>query len=1040
MRWYSRSISICLLSLLTLVSETTLAQTGGPAAAQAWGKTRPAVTVQPDGLYVCEAEEFRVTAPPAGTTGWVAKRWGENYYAATFANSFLSRKAFLGAPEQCDHTAASINVDIKHPGRYLVLVRYEAVYRFETQFHVRIEQGGRKVFDRRYGARNNLKIWAFGQQLKTEVGWSWGAAENVVWEGHDAFVDLEPGRATIRLLADRQPEPAARRNIDLVMLTTDVQQVKMRIEKENYLPLDGMLTQSGDVWLRVTNLGRQPLAFQGRGAPSGGNWQQHSPYWVHLRNWQTPSIEIPPGKTSDWVEVGGTMDSLNDGQWFWTGDGRYRAEFGLKVPSGRIEAIGTFTGQDDLTLGADADTRYSRRLRKLDQVLYDLLDYLKRENPAPHGRTPQRTTIYGYTFDPLDDGKHAAAVAEFKRLFALADTKAEISGGRGYIDVRGVSTEKLPQRCRDLGDKAKNIAVVSLGDEIRLPRPGGDAAAEEFRRWLESRRLTPSDLDPTAGGDWGKITYSVDPQTKDGKPGLYYWSRRYQYHYGIQAIKRRTDILRRHLPNAGIGANYSPHYPQEHMFLGEVFKWVTVFREDGMTLPWSEDYIWQVPIGTPQMNNINLDLFRAALRHRPDRKILYYVMPHMPNNTPRQWRRLFYGALAHGMKIVDLFEFRPVHVAYTENHVDDPAMYKMVLGSFRELGLFEDIVQDGRVRSAEAALWFSETGDIWGDSRGSFAAAKRALYTAIRHRQIPLDFVVEQDALDGTLAKYKVLYLTDAHVSSAASQRIAAWVHQGGVLLATAGAGMFDELNRPNKTLRQLLGVEQTSLDAPQGAQVIWIKQDLPFVKPIQTVKVMLPVGGAVAGVPPSGDAESADAATPKDTLPVFCVRSRIRATSGETVGSFSDGSAAIVSHQSGKGRTLYCAFLPGLSYYKPAIPLRPVDRGATDDAMIHFLPTDFDPLAARLIALPAASLKLPVRCNQPLVETTIIQSPHGVVIPLVNWSGRAEDDLRVSVNIPLPSGRISVASGLPIGVRRFGATTELTFEMDVADAIIVRR
>jgi hypothetical protein len=156
-------------------------------------------------------------------------------------------------------------------------------------------------------------------------------------------------------------------------------------------------------------------------------------------------------------------------------------------------------------------------------------------------------------------------------------------------------------------------------------------------------------------------------------------------------------------------------------------------------------------------------------------------------------------------------------------------------------------------------------------------------------------------------------------------------------------------------------------------------------------------------------------------------------------VGTFADGSPAIVSQQSGKGKTIYCAFLPGLSYYKPAIPLRPVDRGATDDAMIHFLPTNFDPLAARLIALPAASLKLPVQCSEPLVETTIVQSPHGVVIPLVNWSGGTEDELRVSVNVPLPSGRISLASGLPIAVHRSGATTELTFKMGVADAIIAR-
>ncbi len=116
---------------------------------------------------------------------------------------------------------------------------------------------GARRLDRLYGARKNLKIWPFSQKLKTEVAWDWGASENVVWEGHDAFVDLQPGVATITLAADKQSEPAAKRNVDLVMLTTDVEQVRMRIEKESYLPLDGLLTQSGDVFLRHQRLGRQ---------------------------------------------------------------------------------------------------------------------------------------------------------------------------------------------------------------------------------------------------------------------------------------------------------------------------------------------------------------------------------------------------------------------------------------------------------------------------------------------------------------------------------------------------------------------------------------------------------------------------------------------------------------------------------------------------------------------------------------------------------------------------------------------------------------
>jgi hypothetical protein len=395
------------------------------------------------------------------------------------------------------------------------------------------------------------------------------------------------------------------------------------------------------------------------------------------------------------------------------------------------------------------------------------------------------------------------------------------------------------------------------------------------------------------------------------------------------------------------------------------------------------------------------------------------VMPHMPNNTPSEWRRLFYGCLGHGMKMVNLFEFRPVQVAYTENHVDEPEMYAAVLRGFRELGLFEDLVQDGQVRPAEAALWFSETGDIWGDSHGSFAAGKRALYTAIRLQQIPLDFVVEQDAVDGTLDQYKVLYLTDAHVSTAASEKIKRWVEAGGVLMATAGGGMYDERNQPNRVLRELLGVEQQALETPEGSQIIWIKQDLPFTQPIDGLRLA------------DGDAA--------DELPVFCVRSRIEAKGASVRWKFRDGSPGVTTRTAGKGKAMYCGFLPALSFYKPAIPLRPVDRGATDDAMIHFLPTEFDDRAADLIASPADGLKLPVLSSQPLVETTVLRARQGIVIPLVNWTQQPVKQLRLTVRFAVPMGNATMASGQAVKVEREGGDTVYTFDLDVADALILR-
>src|SRR5262249_3807965 len=156
-----------------------------------------------------------------------------------------------------------------------------------------LEQGGKTLLDRLYGARDNVKIWAFKEKLKKEVAWPWGAVENLVWEGHDAAVQLVAGRAKLSLIADRQMGNAARRNVDLVLLTSEEKDIKDRIEKENYLPLDGLLTQEGDVYLKLHN-GRGG-ADMSLAVPNG---TEHSPYWVHIRKWKPKTIQAKAGQST----------------------------------------------------------------------------------------------------------------------------------------------------------------------------------------------------------------------------------------------------------------------------------------------------------------------------------------------------------------------------------------------------------------------------------------------------------------------------------------------------------------------------------------------------------------------------------------------------------------------------------------------------------------------------------------------------------------------------------------------------------------------
>ncbi|MCX7705189.1 MAG: beta-galactosidase trimerization domain-containing protein [bacterium] len=969
--------------------------------AQKFRSNNEPVIVAPDGTIFCEAEEFRVEKGL-----WKARNWGENYFAATFANTFLSRKAFLQAPEQCDESVASININVDQAGEYLVLARYEAPYRFETQFRIKIEQDGKVLMDRLYGSRDNLRIWAFGEKLKKEVAWSWGAVENIVWEGHDATVRLNSGSAKISLIASKQPEPAAKRNVDIIMLTKDHQQVMNRIEKEGYLPLDGWLTQAGDVWMRVINTGKEKVIVKSLSFP-GGPFQQHSPYWVHMRNWKPINISVEAGQTTEWVEVGSTMDSLNDGQWGFSIEGSCTIEFGVKNASGKIEKIKEYriTQTGNLSLVGFADTRYSKKISTPQEEVNQLTGYLR--SLKTHGKTPEKTLIFAST-----------SIKEFPKLFGLFTTEGDV-----YVDWRDKNASQLESVCQNLSpDQRKNIRVVSLGDEIQLPVPDAKAAREGFAEYLKSQKVNPQDIEPS--GDWSKIIYNPDPKIKETNPALFYWSKRFRNYYGIQKTKELTDVLRKYLPNAGIGANFSPHHGgYAHSYLGEVFQWINCFREDGLTMPWSEDYIWQIPVGSPQMNEINLDMFLCAIRGKPDRLIHYYVMPHWPGNTPNMWKRQFFAAISHGAKIFNLFEFQPVWLAYTENHVTNPEMYEMVLRSFREYGLFEDIVQNGYVRQAESALWFSETADIWDDNNGPFAAEKRTLYITIRNNQIPLDFIVEQDALDGTIEKYKTIFITDRHISLDASKKIADWVKNGGTLFLTAGAGMFDQYNRRNEVFQQMLGIQQEILELPES-RIEFEKQDLPFARPITEIveiegkKVSIPVYGAVCKIKPG---------------------------TFKTIGRFSDGLPAIINVEYGRGKIIYCAFLPGISYFKPAIPLKPVDRGSTDDAMAHFIPVDFEKNIGFLVKSavsgnPVSFVRDKNGNELGFIETTVIESKEGMVIPLINWSNQSINGAILEFKMNLKNRKISLASGRPIKEINFSQEkTEIHFDLDIADAVIIR-
>src|SRR5947209_13845166 len=148
---------------------------------------------------LAEAEDFTVEKGD-----WKVVPYRENYYASTFAITFLSHMACLGAPEQVGkgrEAVASQEVVIPSGGDYQVMARYEQPYNFSAEFTVEVEQGGKTVYKQLFGRLQDPKIWALNGHKRVPMErYGWGGTDNIVWQQLGS-AKLAKGPATLRLIA-----------------------------------------------------------------------------------------------------------------------------------------------------------------------------------------------------------------------------------------------------------------------------------------------------------------------------------------------------------------------------------------------------------------------------------------------------------------------------------------------------------------------------------------------------------------------------------------------------------------------------------------------------------------------------------------------------------------------------------------------------------------------------------------------------------------------------------------------------------------------
>jgi len=1011
-----------------------------------------------------EAEDFQVKSP-----GWSVVSYRDCYYSCTFAITFLSRMACLGAPEQLpagQKAVAEAVVHIPYEDTYDVMARYEQPFQFSCEFTVEVEQNGKVLAALPFGRLTDPKIWGLNGHKRVPMErYSWSGTDNIVWQ-QPGSVKLAAGPATLRLIATQQLDGqkdrvnAARRHVDVICLTNDKDGAAAQA-RSNYLEFDGWLVQDGDLFVRFTN----PKDAAGPVVPVVAPYDQgqHSPYYVHVRDWPTTTVlksgravtptryqiagprsaqvrpealapvvplpkDIPadqylqPGETSGWVPMGQAVDALFHCQWFprvltpagskaKSGEVYLRLEFGIPDGKGGITVVrdvtvkGPATGMSpacfDIPGCVNPNPAYAAILARKYwppriRTQKEVLDWLNAEVAKfpKVGSVPKRMPVYN-----LLGFSGAMSVFPEARQLALAlgdNTAVNAAGKKRELVAHWGDPSPDWIKKQEAGRKGgfDDLLIVSYGDEIHLPAiPLKD---DEFAAWLKARGI-PYD---------GPVKYTTDKSHP-----LYYYAQIAAKEKGGAKYAEGTAYYK----TKGVltGANYSPHAN----FLVTEIDYIRPFKLRALSMPWTEDYAWQIAEFSPQVVGYLLSGLRAGAKY-DNLPIHMYVMPHSPGQIPSEFRQSFYCSIAHGAKIINYFCASPSAVGYTENHIesDDLPMWKMIHKCTHEIGLFEDYVLDGKVRPARVGLLLSSVDElITGVNNFSLALhnnERKAIYYALRHAQVPVDFLSEDDLIEGRANDYSLLYVTQQYLHSKAVDALQKWCEAGGTVVALAGGGFLNEFQKQNPATSKLYGATGPKIVTdPHLVPRYLLKENVPFLAKhdLPLYEPMDSVNWNLAGLPKKPDPNANPSPSHVFNVPVIAWKQPLTVTDGTVVGTFRDGSPAVVRKDHGKGRAVLFGFLPGQAYLKSGLPVRPVDRGASPESFAHYLPTSMNPhLRARLVDdfLPGRRGydARPVVTSDGLVETTCIDTldkagrPTKLAVPLINWSGAPITSLTVTI------------------------------------------
>jgi hypothetical protein len=956
-------------------------------------------------IVVAEGEMFQ----PQDTKGWKVTHQDDTYGSHSYGGMWMTHGGCLGAPADSVGALATQTVTIPKADKYRVWSKYQAPPYFNYLNKVEIVQQGKTVFSHIYGKKGTDRLWSFSG-TSDELWWPWGVDHDAA-EAPKDLVALQAGPAEIRLLTVANPKPAGDRFVDFILLTTNPKD-----EYQGYKPyavgspfaLEALAATK--LYLRFKNSTDKPAQLT---VTRNGHFQPQ--YGGATAKY--PDQPVAPGQWSAWVNVGPFCRLVHDEGLFLKlpSAAKFAVQF-ARDEQGK-DLVGDFTIADGGSAVVPMDVTWNKkaRVKPAEEHARHIMELAKTWRKANGGKKPGKVLFYGAFSGPEPWIMDLKAALGYNTL--LPDKYEHVQRDGMYTHAHNPA--EIEAAAKTIKDKSK-FRIMSFGDEISLGEINYKDVKlqEKFRAWLKMKGVTAQELG--VAPDQAVLTPTGDPR-------LVWYSIKFNEEERFAFYRAMTELTKKLLgPEVLTGANYSPHHLI--LYYGPIYQWVDIFKYNGMSMFWAEDYIFSVP-EVPQIISFMYAQMRCAIKyhHQP---IHCYVMPHSPGQEPDFFRRNVLLSVGYGAAHIDNFWIAPAE-NFTENYVSwhYPKMFQAIHEAIYDTAEVEQIQHGGTVRPAKVALVTGRATDF-NESRlnidknadpfakqcknapaqinqGLCRKDQQMLYLALKHAQHAVDAITEEDINAGALQDYEVVYFAGEWIDSAAAKKLADWVKAGGILYASAGLGHKNQFGAPESALLDLLGLKEAKLT--KSLILARTLLELPLVEAADTITL---------------DGEK---------IPAVGMRQQLVPGTAKVLGTWADGSAAVTVSAVGKGKAFAVGTCAGMAWMKTALKVTPWARGGK-----HMLynPVDFAPAATKLVRLGVNARKVvqAAVCANPVVEAIVLDNKNGTLVTLVNWTNTPLKNLQVQVRLDKVPAQVRSVRWQK-GLTSSFANGVLTFTVDLEDA-----